>query len=260
MKFTKFLIASALSLLAHNAAAENLYRPGTQGHELAAYAEKVLPSTVSPYFVEENERSKFTGQLKNGAMDEIGISRSSQMAAPRIEVATTSDVTAMATYDIALPERKDRSLCTVVFIRPGEAKIGSTLMHELMHCRIQASEITQPYTEQVKRVIVLDPSLTKGKQLRMFEEVLARAMSFSFIVNHGIKEDGEFFKTRLSSPYPYNPGPLSVRRAVEICMEKGVCSVEPASLAKKLLDDSTFVTALKQDMRNGAAYDKKMGF
>lgn len=260
MKITQFLLASALSLLTLNATAANLYRPGTQGHELAAYAEKVLPSTVSPYFVDAKNRAKFSAELLPDAMDKIGISKSSQVSASRINVETTSDVTALAAYDKALPERKDRKLCTVVFLRKGEAEVGSTLMHELMHCRIQAAEITTAYTDQVRRVIAMEPSLTKGKQLRMFEEVLARAMSFSFLVNQNIKEDGEFFRNRLSSPYPSNPGPLSVRRAVEMCINKGACSVDPTALAKTLLDDKAFVAALKQDMVRGAAYDKKMGF
>jgi len=260
MKITKFLLASALSLLALNATAENLYRPGTQGHELAAYAEKVLPSTVSPYFVDARNRAKFSAELQPGALDKIGISKTSQASASLIRVETTADVTALASYDKSLPERKDRKLCTVVFVRQGESKVGSTLMHELMHCRIQAAEITTGYTDQVRRVIALEPSLTKGKQLRMFEEVLARAMSFAFLVNQGVKEDGDFFRNRLSSPYPSNPGPLSVRRAVEMCVNKGACSVDPATLAKTLLDDKSFVAALKQDMVQGAAYDKKMGF
>lgn len=260
MKITQYLLASALSLLALNSAAENLYRPGTQGHKLAAYAENVLPSTVSAYFVDAKNRDKFSSDLQPGAMDKIGISKSSQVAASRIRVETTSDVTALAAYDKALPERKDRKLCTVVFLRQGESELGSTLMHELLHCRIQAAEITTAYTNQVRRVIALEPSLSKGKQLRMFEEVLARAMSFAFLVNQNIKEDGDFFRNRLSSPYPSNPGPLSVRRAVEMCVDKGACSVDPAALAKTLLDDKEFVAALKQDIVRGAAYDRKMGF
>lgn len=260
MQISQYLLASALSLLTLEATAANLYRPGTQGHKLAAYAEQVLPSTVSPYFVDAKNRGKFSAELQPGAMDEIGISKASQVSASRINVETTADVTALATYDKTLPERMDRKLCTVVFFRQGESEVGSTLMHELLHCRIQAAEITAAYTDQVRRVIVLAPSLTKGKQLRMFEEVLARAMSLAFLVNHGLNEDGDFFRTRLSSPYPSNPGPLSVRRAVEICVNKGACSVDPATLAKTLLDDSVFVSALKQDMVLGAAYDGKMGF
>jgi len=258
MKITQYLLASALSLLTLNATAANLYRPGTQGHELAAYAEKVLPSTVSPYFVMIKDTRFFESQLSDTANKVLSpaslktLSIKSWSAAPR--------ASAFTVYGRIIPETERRNVCVVVFAASDRAKVGSTLMHELMHCRIQAAEITTGYTDQVRRVIALEPSLTKGKQLRMFEEVLARAMSFAFLVNQGVKEDGDFFRNRLSSPYPSNPGPLSVRRAVEMCVNKGACSVDPATLAKTLLDDKSFVAALKQDMVQGAAYDKKMGF
>jgi len=260
MKFTKWLITAALPLLALTAQADNLYREGTKGYELAAYAEKVLPKGVSPYFVMASDRSFFPAQIREGALDEIGISAKSQKVIPFIKVSTTSDVTALTEYDRRTEERKDRKLCTIIFVRAGEDKVGSTLMHELMHCRIESFEITAGYTSQVNRVVTLQPSLTPGKQLRMFEEVLARAMSLTFLVNQGVKEDGEFFKTRLAKPYPYNPGPKSVNIAARICINKNACSTDPAILAKKLLDDPVFVSALKEDMVQGAAYDAKIGF
>lgn len=260
MKFTRWLISLALTIQALTAQADNLYREGTKGYELAAYAEKVLPKGVSPYFVMASDRSFFLAQIRDGALDDIDISAKSQKVIPFIKIKATSDVTALTEYDKGIPERKDRKLCTIIFVRSGEAEIGSTLMHELMHCRIEASEMKTDYDTQVSRIIVMEPRLTTGKQLRMFEEVLARAMSLTFLVNHGVKEDGEFFKTRLSKPYPYNPGPRSVRIAAHLCIEKNACSTDPALLSKKLLDDPDFVSAMKQDMIEGAAYDAKIGF
>ena len=249
-----------LCLLSFVVKADNMYLAGTKGYELAAYAEKVLPKGVSPYFVMASDRSLFPAQIRDRALDEIGISAKSQKLIPFIKVNTTSDVTALTDYDRRTDERKDRKLCTIIFVRDEEAKIGSTLMHELMHCRIEASEIKTDYNAQVSRIVVMEPRLTTGKQLRMFEEVLARAMSLTYLVNHGFKEDGEFFKTRLFKPYPYNPGPRSVRIAVRLCIEKNACSTDPALLSKKLLDDASFVSAMKQDMVEGAAYDLKIGF
>lgn len=260
MKFTKWLITAALPLLALTAQADNLYREGTKGYELAAYAEKLLPKGVSPYFVMASDRSFFPAQIREGALDEIGISAKSQKVIPFIKIKATSDVTALTEYDKSIPERQDRKLCTVIFVRNSEAKIGSTLMHELMHCRIEASEITESYTDQARRVVALVPQLGQGKQLGMFEEVLARAMSLTFLVNEGVKEDGEFFKSRLEKPYPYSPGPQSVKRAAHICIQKDACSTDPAALTKKLMDDAVFVSAMKEDMIQGAAYDAKLGF
>jgi hypothetical protein len=260
MKFIKWLITATLPLLALTAQADNLYREGTKGYELAAYAEKVLPKGVSPYFVMASDRSLFPAQIREGALDEIGISAKSQKVIPFIKIKATSDVTALTEYDKTIPERNDRKLCTVIFVKDAEAKIGTTLMHELMHCRIEASEIKADYNAQVSRIIVMEPSLTTGKQLRMFEEVLARAMSLTFLVNEGIKEDGEFFTKRLDKPYPMNPGPKSVKRATHICIQKNACSTDPASLAKKLLDDPEFVAGMKQDMIQGSAYDARIGF
>lgn len=256
----KWISFAILCILSFAVKADNIYLSGTKGYEMAAYAEKVLPKSVSPYFVMASDRNFFPAQIREDALDQIGISTKSQKLIPLISVKATSDVTALTEYDRRTEERKDRKLCTIIFVRDDEAKIGSTLMHELMHCRIEASEIKTDYNVQVSRIIVLEPKLTTGKQLRMFEEVLARAMSLTFLVNYGFKEDGEFFKTRLSKPYPYNPGPRSVRIAVHLCIEKNTCSTDPALLSKKLLDDSTFVTAMKQDMVQGAAYDLKIGF
>lgn len=258
MKITKFLLASALSLLALNATAANLYRPGTQGHELAAYAEKVLPSTVSPYFVMIKDTRFFESQLSDTANKVLSpaslktLSAKSWSAAPR--------ASAFTVYGRIIPETEKRNVCVVVFAESDRAKVGSTLMHELMHCRIGAAEVTEAYTKQAYRAAATVTGIPAGAQLSMFEEVFARAMSLTFMVNQGIKEDGDFFVNRLNKPYPMNPGPKSVTRAMSLCIEKGSCSVDVAALAKKLLDDREFVEDLRSDMIQAHRFNVKTGF
>jgi hypothetical protein len=80
------------------------------------------------------------------------------------------------------------------------------------------------------------------------------------MVNYGIKEDGDFFMTRLKKPYPVNPGPKSVPRAMALCIDKGSCTIDVGQLAKKLLDDNEFVSDLRNDMIEGHAYDVRTGY
>lgn len=258
MKITQYLLASALSLLTLNATAANLYRPGTQGHELAAYAEKVLPSTVSPYFVMIKDTRFFESQLSDTANKVLSpaslktLSIKSWSAAPR--------ASAFTVYGRIIPETERRNVCVVVFAASDRAKVGSTLMHELMHCRIGAAEVTEAYTKQAYRAAATVAGIPAGPQLSMFEEVFARAMSLTFMVNQGIKEDGDFFVNRLNKPYPMNPGPKSVTRAMSLCIEKDSCSVEVAALAKRLLDDREFVEDLRSDMIQAHRFNVKAGF
>jgi hypothetical protein len=260
MKFTKWLITAALPLLALTAQADNLYREGTKGYELAAYAEKVLPKGVSPFFMMAKDRDFFIEQMASNADTKDVLSPSDVKNLHSMDLSAPSRTAAWTKYVNLVPGVRQRKVCVVVFMDPERAAVGSTLMHELMHCRIEAAELTKEYGEQIMRVVKIAPQIDVGAQLMMFEEVFARAMSLSFLVNEGLKEDADFFLRRKSLPYPSNPGPKSVPRVMHICIQKGNCSTDVATLAKTLLDDDDFVSSLRADMVEGNKFNLATGF
>ena len=258
MKFTRLIITVALPLIALTAQADNLYRGGTKGYELAAYAEKVLPKNVSPYFVMAKDQDFFINQYSPKV--NTVLSKKSLSVLETKEWKASPRVVAFTEYTDLVPETQSRSVCVVVFIDSERAVVGSTLMHELMHCRIGAAELKNDYRTQIVRAGTLDPAIPGGSQLTMFEEVLARALSLTFLVNAGLKEDSDFFLHRVGQAYPSNPGPKSVPRAMKICIEKGACSTDVGVLAKQLLDDPDFVAKMKVDMKAAYQYNISTGF
>jgi hypothetical protein len=254
-KWISFIILCSLSFAVK---ADNIYLSGTTGYELAAYAEKVLQKGVSPYFVMAKDPAFFKGQYSSKINTKL--SKKSLNVLETKNWKASSRVVAFTKYTDLVPETESRSVCVVVFVDSQRAVIGSTLMHELMHCRIGAAELNNGYRTQIVRAGTLDPAIPGGSQLTMFEEVLARALSLTFLVNDGLKEDGDFFLHRVSQAYPSNPGPKSVPRAMKICIEKGACSTDVGVLAKRLLDDPEFVANFKVDMKAAYQYNIATGF
>jgi len=259
MKLSKLLMTIALSTFSIWASAENIYREGTKGYELATYAKKVLPASVTPYFVMAKDKSFFYGQIDQSKRPDV-LSGESQSALQAANVNVNSRAVAFVKYELSLPEGAARNVCKVVFVDPKRATIGATLMHELMHCRIGSAELENGYRQQLNKVVNLDKSITPGASIAMFEEILARAMSLSYIVNYGIKEDGDFFQRRVDLPYPSNPGPNVMPRVLHLCLDKGACSVEAGSLAEYLLSDEEFKNLLVKDFRANDEFNKKAGF
>ncbi|MBD8088619.1 hypothetical protein IFT48_01345 [Pseudomonas fluorescens] len=259
MKLSKLLMTIALSTFSIWASAENIYREGTKGYELATYAKTVLPASVTPYFIMAKDKSFFYGQIDQSKRTDV-LSGESQSALQAANVNVNSRAVAFAKYELSLPEGAARNVCKVVFVDPKRAVVGSTLMHELMHCRIGSAELKNDYRQQISKIVSLDKSIKPGASLSMFEEILARAMSLSYIVNYGIKEDGDFFQRRMDLPYPSNPGPSAMPRVLHLCLEKGACSVEAGSLAEFLLSDDEFRALLIKDFRANDAFNKKVGF
>lgn len=238
---------------------QNLYRPGTRGYELAEFAKIVLPATVTPYFVMAKDRALFLGQTDPEKLGKM-IS-SSALEALQKDISIPPRAAALASYTFDENHKDQRSVCQITFVDPARAIVGSTLMHELMHCRIGVAELQPRY----KRVVVpkvggLVPGIPPGAALSMFEEIQARAMSLSYIVNYGVKQDAEFFKSRLADPYPSNPGVHSLARVIQICLLRDRCSIEPGPLAETLLDDQEFVRLLKLDFQQNHAVNLAAGF
>lgn len=259
MSPSKIIASLGLMLLSALAQAENIYRHGTQGYELASFASTVLPPSVTPYFIMAREKWLFAGQIDSQKASHV-LSASSQAALQKAPVAVNERAAAFAKYELNLPEGANRRVCKVVFVDPKRATVGSTLMHELMHCRIGSAELNADYRAAIMKVAGLAQGVPAGAALSMFEEILARAMSLSYIVNEGIKQDREFFETRLNKPYPYNPGPYTMPRVLHICLKKGACSVDAGSLAATLLADEEFRTLLARDFVANAAFNKAVGF
>lgn len=259
MKFTKLLMTIALSTFSIWASAQNIYREGTQGFELASYAKTVLPASVTPYFILAKDKAYFYGQIDQAKRAEV-LSTASQSALQATNVNVSSRAVAFAKYELGLPEGASRKVCKVVFVDEKRAVVGSTLMHELMHCRIGSAELKDDYRAQISKVVGLDTDIRPGASLSMFEEVLARAMSLSYIVNYGIKEDADFFQRRIQLPYPSNPGPNAMPRVLHLCLQKGVCSIEAGSLANTLLSDPEFKQMLIKDFKSNNAFNQKVGF
>lgn len=259
MKITKLLMTIALSTFSIWASAENIYREGTKGYELATYAKTVLPASVTPYFILAKDKGFFYGQIDQAKRAEV-LSTASQNAFQAANTNVSSRAVAFAKYELSLPEGADRKVCKVVFVDEKRAVVGSTLMHELMHCRIGSAELEADYRAQIGKVVALEKDIRPGASLSMFEEVLARAMSLSYIVNYGIKEDADFFQRRIQLPYPSNPGPNAMPRVLHLCIQKGACSIEAGSLAKKLLNDDEFKQLLIKDFKANNAFNQKVGF
>lgn len=258
MKLIKWFITAALLGPALTVQADNLYLEGTQGYALAAYAEKVLPKGVSPYFVMAKDAKFFKMQYSPKVTSVL--SKNSLNVLETKDWKASPRVVAFTKYIDLVPETQSRNVCVVVFVDSQRAVVGSTLMHELMHCRIGAAEVKNDYRSQIVRAGTLDSEIPGGSQLTMFEEVLARALSLTFLVNNGLKEDSDFFLHRVGQAYPSNPGPRSVPRAMKICIEKGACSTDVGALAKRLLDDPEFVAYLKIDMKAAYQYNIATGF
>lgn len=240
--------------------ANNIYREGTRGYTLAEFAKTVLPPTVTPYFIMGKDKSFFYDQVDQTKRQAV-LSASSMNALQEMSTAAPARAVAIVKYEMDLPEGANRTACKIVFVDPDRAVVGSTLMHELMHCRIGSEELGPEYREQLMKAIGFAGSDVKpGAALSMFEEILARAMSLSYIVNYGVNQDGEFFQTRMTKPYPMNPGPFSMPRVLHICLKKGVCSINAGSLAKTLLSDAEFTRLLKEDFKHNNAHNLRVGF
>lgn len=240
--------------------ANNIYREGTRGHTLAAFAQTVLPPTVTPYFIMGQDKSFFYDQVDQSKRQAV-LSASSMKALQEMSTAAPARASAFAKFELGLPEGANRTVCKVVFVDPDRAVVGSTLMHELMHCRIGSAELNSEYRDQLMKAIgFAESDLKPGAALSMFEEILARAMSLSYIVNYGVDQDGEFFKTRMTKPYPMNPGPFSMPRVLHICLKKGACSIEAGALAKTLLSDAKFTKLLREDFNHNYAHNLRVGF
>lgn len=259
MKIFKLVLAVALTLTSAIASAENIYREGTKGHELATYAQTVLPDSVTPYFVMAKDKGYFLGQVDQAKRTKV-LSDESLKTLQGLAVDVHRRAVAFAKYETVIPEGANRNVCRVVFVDSSRAVIGSTLMHELMHCRIGSAELNPEYRRQFMKAVGMAEGIDPGAALTMFEEILARAMSLSYIVNYGIEEDGAFFKERLSKSYPANPGPHSMPRVLRICLKEDACSVEAGSLAKTLLSDGEFRVALQKDFQSNHAHDVAVGF
>lgn len=259
MKIFKLVLAVALTLTSAIASAENIYREGTKGHELATYAQTVLPDSVTPYFVMAKDKGYFLGQVDQVKRDKV-LTATSQTVLQEKPISAFSKTIALTEYEKTIPEGNKRRVCKIVFVDESQAYIGSTLMHELMHCRVGSAELNEKYRSQFMRAIKLAEGIRPGTALSMFEEILTRGMSLSYIVNHGIKEDADFFQRQIKKPYPVNPGPRSMSRVLHLCIKEGACPIEAGDLAKKLLDDAEFRRLLALDFKANYEHDLKVGF
>ncbi|PBK49593.1 hypothetical protein C6380_14270 [Pseudomonas syringae pv. actinidiae] len=249
MSFLRLMAVVAMSLISPFASAKNIYQEGTKGHELARFAESVLPESVTPYFILQNDKGFFYSQVSQNQRAQV-LSQESEIAMLRGLKPVRNSAVAYADFVKETPEGALRKVCRVVFVDPKRAVIGSTLMHELMHCRIQSAQLDDSFREKIMDAAYLSKGVERSHAYVNFEEVLARAMSLAFMVNYGIKEDADFFKHRLSAKYPSNPGPKSMGRVIHLCIDKGACSIDPDHLAERLLSDEVFRSLMSQDMKD----------
>lgn len=239
-------------------AAQNIYMPGTHGSALAEFAKTVLPPSVTPYFVMSKDRRYFLDQADQTKLGK----KISVTALERLQVLPQFHrrVAAFVDFDKHTREGSERRVCRIVFVDQALAQDESTVMHELMHCRIGSAELEGGYQQQIMKAVSFAPDIRPGPTLTMFEEILTRAMSLSYIVNYGVMADANFFRNRINKGYPVNPGVHSMPRVIQICIVKNKCSIDAEELAKTLLSDQEFVRLLKLDYAENHAHNLAVGF
>lgn len=257
MKLTALIKLVAFTLLAvsPSAFAANVYKPGTQGHEMAEFVGRFLETDMTVLFLRADDYLHYVRQVDEAAYAEAGLGSEtlSYLAngALRMFSDNNTRMNAYATSSGDIPGNEEKaSVCGIVFGSSDKVTMD-TIFHEAMHCKTGAYLTNDEYTfQRLKAYYNVKPYVEMSNFVNMFEEAMAAHLQVAYFANEGVSEGIEM--VRREAGFDQNGvnslGVRTARSALEMCGTEGACSTDTLTLAASMMSSPALMEDIKQDM------------
>jgi hypothetical protein len=247
-------LAASLMMLMAGTAQANLYKEGTELHGYVAALEKYVPAQVEVFFINRAEPAALLGQLDPAKVADGEIQGLMTQAMDYMSAYNGQNYYLFAKSFRTSNSTTGKNVCAIYTLDMPHLK--ESYMHEMMHCAALANgelygdnginQIFAPlFAESFKDSN--GRTVDTGMKIAEIMEAHAHVMAEAVSKDSGLTLDLSNKAKRQVTEYPLSAAKTATERGIELC-ESRTCPVDPSDLAKMLVNDKSFVQALRHDL------------
>lgn len=249
MKLAGFaLIFMALLPMAANA--HNLYKEGTEGDKLSRIVSMISDSDAIPFFVNRKHPSFYSSHIDQDKVKDIDL--------PLARIQEALELGAMSEHEngrmsLLRLDESDKRVCMISFFKD---KVSiDTFIHEALHCKTSKYWNQDQYIDLAARAYAqTKPSVSPQVYMNYFEEALVAHLTVAYAANTNLDGSGRItMLSKLDRNVQSSIGMRMARSAINLCSERGACSLDVMTIARQMVGSPGFKEDLKKDAEDLSA-------
>lgn len=232
---------AALSLSANG---HSLYKKDTDADKMARVVSLIADDKAIPFFVHRDNLSLYSSQIDPRKLEGFTLPVDKMDESLSMGRMSDSEYARMTLIPVA---DSDSRVCMITFARDKIDMV--TFVHEALHCKTSKHWDDDDYINLAGVAYVeTKPDVSPSVYLNYFEEALVAHLTVAYAMNAGLDGMDEIRAlNKIDKNVSSSIGIRTARNAVQVCGEKGACSLDVMTIANQMMNSPGFIQALKQD-------------